>query len=77
MVMSHKSESSGRKNNNMAKVKKKYRGKGIVNWAIKNIPFEMHIPGYHYCGPGTKLRERLAQNDPGVNELDRPVKNMI
>lgn len=53
---------------------KKVRGKGLVNWAIKNLPFEMHIPGYQYCGPGTKLRERLARNDPGINPLDRACK---
>lgn len=47
------------------------RGRGITNWLIKKVPFEMHIPGYQYCGPGTKLRERLARGDPGVNELDR------
>ena len=34
----------------------------------------MHIPGYQYCGPETKLRERLAREDPGVNELDRACK---
>lgn len=54
--------------------KKKVRGKGLVNWAIKGLPFEMHVPGYQYCGPGTKLKERLARNDPGVNELDRACK---
>lgn len=53
---------------------KKIRGKGLVNWAIKNIPFEMHIPGYQYCGPGTKLKERLARGDPGINPLDRACK---
>ena len=54
--------------------KKKVRGKGIVNWMVKHVPFEMHIPGYQYCGPGTKLKKRLARNDPGINELDRACK---
>lgn len=49
-------------------------GKGIVNWMIKHLPMEMHIPGYQYCGPGTKLKERLANNDPGINDLDRACK---
>lgn len=35
----------------------------------------MHIPSYHYCGPGTKLKERLARNDPGINELDRACRD--
>lgn len=49
-------------------------GKGLVNKFINKLPFEMHIPSYHYCGPGTKLQERLAKNDPGINELDRACK---
>lgn len=64
------------KRNTKRKTKKvkKVRGKGLVNWAIKNVPFEMHIPGYQYCGPGTKLNKRLARNDPGINPLDRACK---
>lgn len=68
--MSHRSSTAIRKTKNI----KKICGKGLVNWAIKHIPFEMHIPGYQYCGPGTKLQERLARNDPGINPLDRACK---
>lgn len=50
-------------------------GKGIANWLIKKVPFEMHIPGYQYCGPGTKLEKRLARNDPGINPLDQACKD--
>lgn len=71
--MSHKSVLTKCAKRNTTKIKK-IRGKGLVNWAIKNIPFEMHIPGYQYCGPGTKLRERLARNDPGINPLDHACK---
>lgn len=46
------------------------QGKGLVNNAINNLPFELHLPGYQYCGPGTKLRERLKRGDPGINGLD-------
>lgn len=46
-------------------------GKGLLNHLINKLPVELHIPGYQYCGPGTKLKKRLARNDPGVNELDR------
>jgi hypothetical protein len=28
------------------------------------------MPGYSYCGPGTKLKERLARGDMGINLLD-------
>jgi len=49
---------------------KKRRGRGLVNSAINNLPVELHIPGYRYCGPGTRLRERLARGDQPINPLD-------
>lgn len=45
-------------------------GRGIVNSAINNLPFEMHIPGYQFCGPGTKLNKRLRAGQKGINGLD-------
>lgn len=49
-------------------------GKGLLNKVINNLPFELHLPGYQYCGPGTKLQKRLARGDPGINPLDRACK---
>lgn len=49
-------------------------GSGLVNSAINNLPFELHVPGYQYLGPGTKLSKRLARGDPGVNKLDQAAK---
>lgn len=46
------------------------QGGGLINSAINNLPFELHLPGYNYCGPGTKLQERLLRGDTGINELD-------
>lgn len=46
------------------------QGGGLVNSLINNLPFELHLPGYNYCGPGTKLEKRLARGDKGVNQLD-------
>lgn len=46
------------------------RGRGLVNRMINALPFEMHIPGYRYCGPGTKLKERLRRGDAPKNPLD-------
>lgn len=69
-----KSVVKSRKKNTTNKKKKKRVGKGFLNSVINKLPFEMHIPWYNYCGPGTKLAERLARNDPGVNELDRACK---
>lgn len=50
------------------------KGKGLVNSAIDKLPFEVHLPGYQYCGPGTNLMKRLARDDPGINGLDRACK---
>jgi len=45
-------------------------GKGLVNSLINNMPFEMHLPGYNYAGPGTNLDLRLAKNIKPKNKLD-------
>ncbi|XP_074025819.1 uncharacterized protein isoform X2 [Leptinotarsa decemlineata] len=50
-------------------------GDGLVNSAINNLPVELHIPGYKYCGPGTKLQKRLARGEKGINGLDEACKN--
>lgn len=56
-------------------------GGGIVNWVINNLPGEMHLYDkarklkYEYCGPGTRLKMRLARGDAGINELDRACKD--
>lgn len=46
----------------------------ILNRTIDALPVELHIPGYQYCGPGTKLATRLARGDPGINKLDAACK---
>lgn len=53
---------------------KYYSGGGLVNKLINKLPFELHIPSYNYCGPGTKLQERLARGDKGINKLDEACK---
>lgn len=55
---------------------RKYKtGRGLINAAINKLPFELHIPGYQYCGPGTKLQKRLERGDLGVNPLDKACKS--
>ena len=49
-------------------------GKGILNMLINKLPFELHIPGYNFCGPGTKLQAQLARGDVGINKLDDTCK---
>lgn len=46
------------------------QGNGLVNSIINKLPFELHLPSYNFCGPGTKLKERLARGDRGINQLD-------
>lgn len=53
---------------------KQFKGGGLLNTLINKLPVELHIPGYQYCGPGTKLQERLERGDPGKNPLDRACK---
>jgi len=42
----------------------------LLNQAINALPFELHIPRYQFCGPGTWLTKRLARDDTGINPLD-------
>lgn len=46
-------------------------GRGILNKIIDKLPFEIHLPGgYQWCGPGTRVSERLALGQTGINKLD-------
>jgi len=45
-------------------------GGGLLNSMINALLFELHILGYQFRGPGTRLRERLARGDQGINSLD-------
>jgi len=36
------------------------------NRAINVLPFKLHIPGYQFCGPGTRLEKRLTRSDQGI-----------
>lgn len=65
---------SGNIKQKIIRKKKTVGGKGFVNSLIDKLPIELHIPGYQYCGPGTKLSKRLARGDPGINLLDKACK---
>lgn len=54
--------------------RKSHKGRSLLNSVINRLPFELHLPGYQYCGPGTKLEKRLSRNDSGINPLDRACK---
>lgn len=49
-------------------------GGGLVNTLINKLPFELHVPGYQFCGPGTNLKKRLSRGDLGINPLDKACK---
>ena len=38
---------------------KAQEGGSLINKAINNLPFEMHLPGHNFMGPGPKLKKRL------------------
>jgi hypothetical protein len=53
-------------------------GSSVFNtliYRLNNVMTELHIPGYNYCGPFTKLVKRLARGDETVNKLDYGCNN--
>ena len=38
---------------------KAQKGGSLLKKAINNLPFEMHLPGHNFTGPGTKLKKGL------------------
>lgn len=54
------------------------RGRGLIgnllNKAIDKLPIELHVGGRSFCGPGTKLAERLARGDKPTDLLDEACK---
>ena len=52
-------------------------GSGVFNTLLNklsNVMPELHLPGYNYFGPFTKLNRRLARGDKPVNKLDAGCK---
>ena len=40
-------------------IKKGTAGGSFLNSLVNKLPFEMHLPGYNFIDPGTKLNKRL------------------
>ena len=38
-------------------------GGSYLNNTINSLPFELHLPGHSFTGPGTKLNMRLNSDD--------------
>lgn len=49
--------------------------KDFLNSLINRLLFEIHVSRYNYCGPSTKLEERLWLDQQGINTLDKAFKN--
>lgn len=46
----------------------------FLNSALNNLKKEYHLPSYQFCGPGTRLKERIQRGDTGINKLDQACK---
>lgn len=57
-------------NKSLSSNKQGKTGGGLLNSIIDSLPIELHLPGYQFCGPGTKLQKRLIRGDKGINGLD-------
>ena len=49
--------------------------KVFLNTLVNNLPFEMHLPGHSFTGPGTKLYNRLNY-DGTPNEWSMPINRV-
>jgi len=47
-------------------------GSGLFNKAVSNLPFELHLPGHNFTGPGTRLDRRLNP-DLTPREWSKPI----
>ena len=50
-------------------------GGSLLNKAINNLPVEMHLTGYNFTGPGTKLNKRLNP-DLTPKKLSKPINRV-
>lgn len=64
----NKTELFKRKTSIMIKVVK--GGGSFLSNALEKYNREIHIPGYQFCGPNTRVLERLNKGQRGINKLD-------
>jgi len=59
------------------KIKTKFvkAGSGLFNKAVSNLPFELHLPGHNFTGPGTRLDRRL-NSDLTPKEWSKPINKV-
>ena len=56
-------------------VKKEVAGGSFLNSLVNKLPFEMHLPGHNFTGPGTKLNKRLNP-DGTPKEWSMPINRV-
>ena len=50
-------------------------GSGLFNKVVSNLPFELHLPGHNFTGPGTRLDRRLNP-DLTPREWSKPINRV-
>jgi len=50
-------------------------GSGLFNKAVSNLPFELHLPGHNFTGPGNKLDRRLNP-DGTPRDWSKPINRV-
>ena len=56
-------------------VRKDVAGGSFLNSLVNKLPFEMHLPGHNFTGPGTKLNKRLNP-DGTPKEWSMPINRV-
>ena len=56
-------------------VKKEVASGSFLNSLVNKLPFEMHLPGHNFTGPGTKLNKRLNP-DGTPKEWSMPINRV-
>ena len=56
-------------------IKKDASGGSFLNTLVNNLPFEMHLPGHNFTGPGPKLYKRLIP-DGTPKEWSLPINRV-
>lgn len=49
--------------------------RNLIDIFVDNLPIELHLFGYNFLGPGTRIKEKLKNNICGINLLDEYCKN--
>ena len=56
-------------------IKRDVTGGSFLNTLVNKFPFEMHLPGHNFTGPGTKLYKRL-NSDGMPREWNIPINRV-